>query len=90
LKARGNVEEWLGKVEESMFTSLKKCMRNALQDYHVYEREEWLQKFPSQCVLTISQLMWAQKVHAILDAPGNKLKGMKDFETENFEVCLAQ
>lgn len=85
LKARGNVEDWLGKVEESMFQSLKRSMRNALADYHVFEREEWLQKFPSQCVLTISQLMWAQKVHAILDAPGNKLKGMKEFEIVQFE-----
>lgn len=27
LKARGNVEDWLGKVEESMFLSLRKCMK---------------------------------------------------------------
>lgn len=27
LKARGNVEDWLGKVEESMFLSLRRCMK---------------------------------------------------------------
>jgi len=27
LRARGNVEEWLGKVEEAMFVNLKKIMK---------------------------------------------------------------
>jgi hypothetical protein len=30
--------------------------------------------------------MWAQLVHEILDGPGNKLEGMKQFEEKNFEV----
>ena len=41
LKARGNVEEWLGKVEEAMRTSLKKCMKIAVQDYFNKTRPEW-------------------------------------------------
>jgi dynein heavy chain len=89
LKTRGNVEEWLGKVEDGMFNSLKRIMRNCLTDWHSMEREDWIQKFPSQCILTISQMMWAQIVHMILDGPGNSIAGMKEFETKNFEVAFS-
>jgi dynein heavy chain len=50
LKTRGNVEEWLGRVEEAMFNSLKRTMRNCLMDWHSMAREEWIQKFPSQVI----------------------------------------
>lgn len=87
VKTRGNVEDWLGKVEEAMFNSLKKIMGNALKDHQTMQRQDWLQKFPSQIVLTISQLMWAVTVHEILDGPmPNRRKGMKMFEKTNFEV----
>lgn len=33
LKARGNVETWLGKVEEHMFTSLRDLTKLAVQEY---------------------------------------------------------
>lgn len=84
---RGNVEDWLGRVEEGMFKTLQKIMGNALKDHQTMKREDWLQKFPSQIVLTISQLMWAQSVHEILDGPeADRRKGMKIFEKVNFEV----
>ncbi|ODM98966.1 Dynein heavy chain 6, axonemal [Orchesella cincta] len=85
LKTRGNVEDWLGKVEEAMFMALKRTMRNSLIDHQSMKREDWLQKFPSQIVLTISQLMWAQSVHTILDGTGDRKRGMRHFERNNFE-----
>ena len=48
LKARGNVEEWLGKVEDSMFTSLRKLTKASLADYELRPREEWVTEHPSQ------------------------------------------
>jgi len=48
LKARGNVEDWLGKVEESMFFSLRKLVRAAMTDFEQKSREEWVLQHASQ------------------------------------------
>jgi dynein heavy chain len=48
LKARGNVEDWLGKVEESMFNSLRKLVKGAIADYERKEREQWVLDHCSQ------------------------------------------
>ncbi|XP_028179118.1 dynein heavy chain 6, axonemal [Ostrinia furnacalis] len=67
LKARGNVEDWLGKVEEAMFASVKRSMKHALKDFMARPRVEWVQLHPNQVVLTVSQIMWAKGVHEVLD-----------------------
>ncbi|VVC96959.1 unnamed protein product, partial [Leptidea sinapis] len=67
LKARGNVEDWLGKVEEAMFASVKRSMKYALKDYMMRPRVEWVALHPNQIVLTVSQMMWARGVHEIFD-----------------------
>ncbi|KAL3285103.1 hypothetical protein HHI36_019227 [Cryptolaemus montrouzieri] len=67
LKARGNVEDWLGKVEESMVISLRRIMKGALSDYQQRSRTEWVTRHPSQVVLAVSQIMWAKGVHDVLD-----------------------
>lgn len=48
LKARGNVEDWLGKVEESMVASLRKLAKGSIADYESRPREEWVTLHPSQ------------------------------------------
>lgn len=53
LKARGNVEDWLGKVEEAMFSSVKRCMKYALKDYAAKARVQWV-KYHANQVNTIS------------------------------------
>lgn len=69
LKARGNVEDWLGKVESSMFFALRRLMKASLIDYQESLRTDWMVRHPSQITLTVSQIMWARGVHAILDHP---------------------
>ncbi|KAG7211515.1 hypothetical protein KM043_010782 [Ampulex compressa] len=48
LKARGNVEDWLGKVEESMFVTLRKRMKAGINDLETRGRESFLSAHPSQ------------------------------------------
>jgi len=48
LKARGNVEDWLGKVEEAMFMSLRKAVRVAMVDFEAKARELWVLDHASQ------------------------------------------
>jgi len=42
------VEDWLGKVEESMFFSLRKLVRGAMTDYEQKSREDWVLVHASQ------------------------------------------
>ncbi len=85
LRARGNVEEWLGKVEEAMFSNLKKIMKQSISDYENSVREEWLTRWPSQIVLTVSQTMWCRDLTEILEADFDRLEALKDFEKKSFQ-----
>lgn len=88
LKARGAVEEWLSKVEEGMFASVKRAMRFGYQCFPLKERHVWFQDHPNQVSLTISQQQWAADIHSILDNP--KWSESKIFEEmKRFEKkCL--
>ncbi|XP_039708452.1 dynein axonemal heavy chain 6 [Pteropus medius] len=86
LKARGNVEEWLGKVEEAMFTSLRRLCKAAIADYQGKPRTEWvIAGHPSQVILTISQIMWCRDLTECLEEDGNQLEALEAFEKVNFE-----
>ncbi|KAF5272727.1 hypothetical protein FQA39_LY07754 [Lamprigera yunnana] len=80
LKARGNVEDWLGKVEEAMFISLRRRMKQSLMHYLVTPLEEWVRSHPNQIVLAMSQVMWARDVHKILDGAGDRKAELAEFE----------
>nr|CAD7400728.1 unnamed protein product [Timema cristinae] len=87
LRARGNVEDWLGKVEDSMFGSLRRRMHMAMKDHRRRSRKKWILSHPSQIVLTVSQIMWCSKVHAIFNLPTDQEKRdeMVEFENKNFD-----
>ncbi|XP_004691642.1 PREDICTED: dynein heavy chain 6, axonemal [Condylura cristata] len=86
LKARGNVEEWLGKVEEAMFTSLRRLCKAAIADYQGKPRTTWvISGHPSQVILTISQIMWCRDLTECLERDSDQLEALEDFEKVNFE-----
>ncbi|XP_066516038.1 dynein axonemal heavy chain 6 isoform X2 [Hoplias malabaricus] len=86
LKARGNVEEWLGKVEEAMFSSLRRLSKSAIADYQNKARVEWVVAgHPSQVVLTISQLMWCRDMDNCLEGDHDHFQALQQFEITNFE-----
>ncbi|KAK0176317.1 hypothetical protein PV328_000464 [Microctonus aethiopoides] len=80
LKARGNVENWLSKVEESMFISLRRRMKAAIGDLETRGRQEFIATHPSQIVLTVSQILWVRNVHHILEDAPNTDIAMRTFE----------
>ncbi|KAH8862654.1 Dynein heavy chain 6, axonemal [Schistosoma japonicum] len=86
LKARGNVEDWLGKVEEAMFVNLRKLMKIAINDYESLRREEWLKAHANQIILTVEQLMWSRDITLILEDPlsHDRLDGLKEYEEKCF------
>ncbi|XP_074097467.1 dynein heavy chain at 16F [Cotesia typhae] len=84
LKARENVEDWLGKVEESMFTSLRRRMKFAIADFDKRTRRAFIHSHPSQIVLTVSQISWTKNVHFILEIVDDARKAIKAFEQKSF------
>ncbi|XP_010633543.1 dynein heavy chain 6, axonemal [Fukomys damarensis] len=87
LKARGNVEDWLGKVEEAMFTSLRRLCKAAMADYQGKARTAWVVAgHPSQVILTISQIMWCRDLTECLEKEdSNHVEALEVFEKVNFE-----
>lgn len=88
LKARGNVEIWLGKVEEAMFASLRRIMKRSVWDYESQERKDWVLDWPNQIVLSVSQIMWSREVHKILDGSGNKEEQLREFQKSGIVVRI--
>ena len=88
LKARGNVEIWLGKVEEAMFSSLRRIMKKSVSNYENQERKDWVLNWPNQIVLSVSQIMWSREVHKILDGSGNKEEQLKAFHKDGIAVRI--
>ncbi|BFZ25685.1 hypothetical protein BsWGS_28724 [Bradybaena similaris] len=89
LKARGNVEDWLGKVEEAMFHNLRRLCKAAIVDYERKPREQWVVSHCSQVVLTISQLQWCRDVTEILEGDFDRLDALTEFEQKSFSDLVA-
>ena len=66
LKARGNVEAWLGSVEDHMFKSLRELTKVAVGEYEEQERIPWIKTQATQVVLTVAAIYWAKEVEVRL------------------------
>ncbi|GAB1603143.1 hypothetical protein Ahia01_000594700, partial [Argonauta hians] len=64
VKARGQVEKWLLELELDMLTSIRQKVREAITDYEVTSRIDWVRKWTGQAVLCVSQLYWTMYVHS--------------------------
>ena len=62
----GNVEDWLRVVEDTMKLSVKKVIKDSLEEYTTMSREQWVLRWPGQAVLTASQTHWTSEVTAAL------------------------
>ncbi|KAI9348792.1 dynein heavy chain and region D6 of dynein motor-domain-containing protein [Zopfochytrium polystomum] len=60
VKARGNVEGWLGSVEEAMVSVLKRLIKTALVEYEGSARTDWLKEHVGQAVLAANQIIWSR------------------------------
>ncbi|XP_025190774.1 dynein heavy chain 7, axonemal [Melanaphis sacchari] len=72
IEARGSVEKWLFQVEKQMVISIRNLIENAYNEYPTIERTLWVQKWPGQCVVCVSQMFWTAEVHDvfIVQKPG--------------------
>uniref|UniRef100_A0A6I8NCS1 Dynein axonemal heavy chain 6 n=1 Tax=Ornithorhynchus anatinus TaxID=9258 RepID=A0A6I8NCS1_ORNAN len=66
LKARGNVEDWLGKVEEAMFISLRRLSKMAIADYQYKPRIEWVTPGIFNCATDLNRCFpFLQRLNAL-------------------------
>nr|XP_046487754.1 dynein axonemal heavy chain 1-like [Neodiprion pinetum] len=58
----GNVEDWLGQVEEAMRDTLRCIIGDALEQVESKPRKEWVYMWPGQIVLCGGQTSWTAHV----------------------------
>lgn len=68
IKARGNVESWLGTVEEGMVQVLKRLIKSSIADFEDAKRSEWVKEHVGQVVLAGNQVIWTRDVTDALKA----------------------
>lgn len=62
LKIRGASEQWLLALENSIFDTVKRYLKQGLADNQTLEFEEWLLRNIGQVVLTVGQINFNKKV----------------------------
>ncbi|KAJ3267030.1 Dynein heavy chain 6, axonemal [Chytriomyces hyalinus] len=73
LKARGNVEAWLGSVEEAMFSVLRRLVKIAISEFEGAKRTDWVKEHAGQVIVTGNQILWTRDVsEAIKSSDPNK------------------
>lgn len=60
--ARGQVEKWLVELETDMKKSLHKMVADSITDYPVIPREQWVLKWPGQCIQSVGCAFWTTEV----------------------------
>lgn len=58
----GNVENWLGQVENAMRNTLREIIGEALEIIETIPRKKWMYMWPGQIVLCGSQTYWTAHV----------------------------
>ncbi|CAM9286674.1 unnamed protein product, partial [Phaeothamnion confervicola] len=65
-----SVENWLVELEEAMRQAVRAQMERCIRDYVTRDRCQWMQLWPSMCVLNGSQLHWTSETEQLLAARG--------------------
>ncbi|KAJ3105519.1 Dynein heavy chain 6, axonemal [Phlyctochytrium planicorne] len=79
IKARGNVEAWLGSVEEAMVTVLRRLLKSALAEYDDRSRSDWLRDHVGQVVVAGNQIIWCRDVSEAIKSvdPNRSLNALR-------------
>eukprot|EP00002_Diphylleia_rotans_P006932 TRINITY_DN1638_c0_g1_i1.p1 TRINITY_DN1638_c0_g1~~TRINITY_DN1638_c0_g1_i1.p1 ORF type:complete len:4126 (-),score=976.49 TRINITY_DN1638_c0_g1_i1:597-12974(-) len=76
---KGNVENWLLEVENTMKSSIHHTLKQSLVAYPKTKRSQWVQDWPGQIVLAGSQIYWTAAVErAITQAATAGLRKLRD------------
>eukprot|EP00048_Salpingoeca_helianthica_P012917 m.190889 g.190889 ORF g.190889 m.190889 type:complete len:3952 (+) comp15437_c5_seq39:290-12145(+) len=67
-EAKGQVEKWLLQLEGFMMSSIRKIIIEGLESYPTVPRSQWVQQWPGQVVLAVTQKFWTAHVHEAITA----------------------
>ncbi|CAH1159888.1 unnamed protein product [Phaedon cochleariae] len=74
-EAGGSVEKWLVQVEDQMIISVRDQIIKSFKNYFMLPRTQWVQRWPGQVVLCVSQMHWTHNVHLALSREENMTLG---------------
>lgn len=66
--AKGGVEKWLVQVEEQMVDSIRHQIHKSWSNYREIARTKWVQQWPGQVVIAVSQVYWTFNVTEALNS----------------------
>jgi dynein heavy chain len=79
VKAEGNIEDWLAKLEKEMQKSMKKICQSAAQDCFSMPLREFIDSYPSQVSLLGIQFLWTTRLQEAL-SKGKKVDKQSDLD----------
>ncbi|XP_078207367.1 dynein axonemal heavy chain 12 isoform X10 [Callithrix jacchus] len=77
--ARGAVEKWLIQVEDLMLRSIHNVIAAARLAYPESARRDWVQEWPGQVVLCVSQMFWTSETQEVIS---DGTEGLKKYYRE--------
>jgi dynein heavy chain, axonemal len=78
VRPRGNVETWLGQLEDGIAATLKVRLKDVLGQYSSAARPALLARFPAQVLLVATQITWTRAITECLSGP--RLRRRKDLQ----------
>ncbi|XP_056634815.1 dynein axonemal heavy chain 7 [Diorhabda sublineata] len=76
--ARGQVEKWLVELETDMKKSVHNMVRASIEDYPLRPREQWVLKWPGQCIQSVGCTFWTTEVTVAIGGGLSDLKSYLD------------
>ncbi|XP_072161423.1 LOW QUALITY PROTEIN: dynein axonemal heavy chain 6 [Bemisia tabaci] len=88
VKARGNVEYWLEKLEETVAQTLQRDIQRTVEDFQKHSLTEWLSYIPVQVLIVSIRIIWNRHVLKIFhsnhdrDAVLRELNQLNEYYSE--------
>lgn len=76
--ARGQVEKWLVELETDMKKSVHNMVAESIKDYPATLRQDWVLKWPGQCVQSVGCTFWTMEVTEAIKESLNSMSAYLD------------
>ncbi|CAH1130366.1 unnamed protein product [Ceutorhynchus assimilis] len=72
--ARGQVEKWLVELETDMKKAVHLMVQKSIEDYPKRPRDNWVLKWPGQCIQAVGSTFWASEVTQAINESAQAMK----------------
>eukprot|EP01135_Chromosphaera_perkinsii_P003458 Nk52_evm27s243 gene=Nk52_evmTU27s243 len=88
VKAKGQVEKWLGELEAQMRKSVHRVIGQAMAVYEGTERHQWVLDWPGQIVIGVSQSFWTSQCTDAINKGQSEVKAYAGKLTEQINKIV--